>query len=264
MSHRGILAAAIVVLAQTQTACSDRSGESAPRASEPPLYVAVASNFAETARELAQVFERDTGYSALISTGSTGKLYHQIRRGGPYHVFLSADAERPRRLVREGSAKPSSLVTYAVGRLVLWVPSAGAEPDCLQAMLDALPQGPVSIANPVTAPYGLAARQALQHLDMLKSIEDDLVMGENISQAYLFVASGNASSGFIARSQAGDTNGGCALTIDSDTHSPLVQDALITRDHPAAESFMSFIQGPAGRKIISRHGYDLPTEGKNP
>ena len=125
------------------------------------LRVAVASNFMETAADLAEVFENETGIDVRLSSGSTGNLYAQIINGAPYHVFLAADIERPRLLEASGRAVAGSRFTYATGALVVWSWTAR---DCLAALYD--PQaGRIAIANPEIAPYGQAAREFLLGID---------------------------------------------------------------------------------------------------
>ena len=162
-----------------------------------PILVAVASNFAQTAAQLAERFEEQTGTAVRLSSGSTGKLYAQVVNGAPYDVFLAADAARPAILERSGHAVPGSRRTYAIGRLVIYSTRAD---DCLAVLQDP-DAGHIAIANPDTAPYGAAARDFLRQAGLWEAAQPRLVTGENIAQVLQFVASGNAELGFIAHSQ---------------------------------------------------------------
>ena len=160
--------------------------------------VAVAANFKTTLVALAVDFEQSSSHTIELVTGSTGKLYAQIRFGAPYHVFLAADQERPRRLIEEGLAIPESRFTYAQGRLIAWSterfelgPDAFTRADVAR----------VAIANPDLAPYGRAASQVLNKLGVSVAVTPKLVLGENVGQAFAFVATGNAQIGLVSEAQ---------------------------------------------------------------
>ena len=133
------------------------------------IKVAVASNFANTLKEIAAEFQKDTGHQLAITPGATGKFYAQISNGAPFDVFLSADDETPRKLVQEGKAIAASQFTYAIGRLALWSPS----PDLVDKNADILKTDKfkyIAIANAKVAPYGQAAVQTMQKLGVLSKI----------------------------------------------------------------------------------------------
>lgn len=220
-------------------------------------HVAVAANFTEPAQVIAEAFAAATGHEALLSFGSTGQLYAQIVQAAPYEVFLAADAERPARALTEGLAVEGSAFTYAIGRLALW----SAE--------DARPIGPdvlhagdfqrLAMADPATAPYGVAAEETLESLGLLDTLGPKIVRGKNIAQTYQFVETGNAELGFVAHSQVVSQDTGSAWIVDPDLHSPIRQDAVLLatgKDSAAARAFLDFLQGTAARAIIERFGYE--------
>ena len=225
------------------------------------VQVAVAANFSAPMQKIAAEFERDTGHKALISFGSTGKLYAQIKNGAPFDVLLAADDETPARLEREGLAASGSRYTYAIGRLVLW----SAQPGLVDAQGGILKRGGfarLALANPRLAPYGAAAMQTLQSLGVAETLAPKFVQGENIAQTYQFVASGNAQLGFVALSQAyenGRLKGGSAWIVPDTLHRPIRQDAVILehgRDKPAAAALMKYLKSDKARATIRAFGYD--------
>ncbi|NKI34909.1 molybdate ABC transporter substrate-binding protein [Wenzhouxiangella sp. XN79A] len=218
-----------------------------------PLRLAVASNFAEPARRLAEAFEAQTGTTVEISNGSTGKLYHQIRSGAPFHVFLAADRERPTLLAEAGLGRADTLFEYAAGILMLWIPGLAAGEDCLAALPDL--EGRISMANAEIAPYGLAAEQALMSLGLWSRIEPRRVIGENIGQTFLFVSTGNAAAGLIAGSQAVSVDRGCLQEIDADLHEPISQYAVQVAEHPQAPVFVEFLASESSRDLIRGFRY---------
>lgn len=217
------------------------------------LHIAVATNFSEPARQLAALFEEQSGHRSIISTGSTGKLYAHIVNGAPYDVFLAADHRRPMLLEEAGLALANSRFTYAIGRLALW----SRESDYITTGLpDVAGFSHLAIANPQLAPYGEAARETLQAMNMWSAVQAKLVRGESIGQTYQFVASGNARLGFIARSQL-PTQRGSFWLVPQSMHARIEQQAVVLDATPAAQSFVHFLRQPAAQKIIRDSGYDV-------
>lgn len=222
------------------------------------IKVAVAANFTEPAREIATAFEAATGNEVLLSFGSTAKLFTQIANGAPFEVFLAADAKTPDKAEAEGVAVPGTRFTYAVGRLVLYS-SDPALVDGTPAVLSRKRFGKLAIGNPATAPYGAAAVEVMQKLGLYETLKPRLVMGENVGQAYQFVATGNAELGFVSASQVVGAQGS-RWEVPADFHSPLRQDAVLTKagaESEAAKSFLAFLDGEMARAIIARFGYGL-------
>jgi molybdate transport system substrate-binding protein len=223
--------------------------------------VAVASNFADTARSLGALFGEQSGHRLAFSSASTGKLYAQIANGAPFDVFLAADAQRPRLAEQAGLAVGGSRFTYARGRLVLWSnkPSLPAHPH---TYLTEAPFTHLSIANPAIAPYGKAALQVLAHLGIRQKIQHKLLMGDSAAQSFQFVISGNAEAGLLAQSQVLAWRGrkGSTWPIPARYHRPIHQDAvLLTQglDNPAARAFIDFLKTRAARELIAVSGYSV-------
>jgi molybdate transport system substrate-binding protein len=225
------------------------------------LQVAVAANFVPPFREIANEFERTTGHTIQASSGSSGRFYAQIKNGAPFDVFFSADDERPKLLEDEGWAVKGSRFTYAIGRLVLWSPDSTfvTGPETLKTALFRH----LAIANPKTAPYGLAAKQTMTKLGVWDSVQPRIVMGENLGQTIGFIDSGNAEVGFLALSQILDPKikgKGSSWTVPSEYHEPIRQDAvLLTRaqNNPGAKALMEYMRGPGATATIKNYGYDL-------
>ncbi|HET9982190.1 MAG TPA: molybdate ABC transporter substrate-binding protein [Longimicrobiales bacterium] len=223
------------------------------------VHVAVAANFAGVQELLAQRFTRATGYEVRASAGSTGQLYAQARNGAPFDVFLSADAERPRRLELDGLAVPGSRFTYAAGRLALYAPSLDTVRGAPE--LRARRWRHLAIADPKTAPYGAAAQEVLRRLGLAAAVADRLVRGENIGQTLQFVRSGAAELGFVAYSQVLGEPARRYWLVPRSLHAPVMQDAALLRAgaaNPAARAYLRFLRGDEARRIIESHGYDTP------
>ena len=226
------------------------------------VSVAVASNFAAPMQKIAAAFEKDTGHKAVLAFGSTGKFHAQITNGAPFQVLLAADDETPQRLEREGFAMAGTRFTYAIGRLALW----SRLPGRVDGKGDVLRVGGfahIALANPKIAPYGAAAAEVLNGLELTATLTPKFVLGENIAQTYQFVASGNAELGFVALSQVyldGKLAAGSAWVVPATLHAPIRQDAVLLRagkDSAAAAALLAYLRGDKARALIRASGYDL-------
>lgn len=224
--------------------------------------MAVASNFTVPMQKIAAAFERDTGHKALLAFGATGRFFAQVKNGAPFQVLVAADDETPARMEQEGLAVAGTRITYAIGRLVLW----SASPGVVDAQGDILRKGGIqriAIADPRLAPYGRAAVEAMDKLGVGAALQARMVQGENIAQAYQFVASGNAQLGFVALSQvmvAGRMAHGSAWIVPASLHAPIRQDAVLLaggRSQPAATALLAYLRGDTARAIVRAHGYEL-------
>jgi molybdate transport system substrate-binding protein len=232
-----------------------------PPALADQALVAVAANFLAPFRELAIAFETSTGHSLRVVAGSSGNFYSQIKNGAPFDVFFSADMERPKLLGDEGLGVKETRFTYAIGRIVLW--SSNADLIKGEETLRSKKFKRLAIANPKTAPYGVAAMQALQKLELWESVQPQIVMGESIGQTIGFIESGNAQLGFVAMSQVldpGVKGQGSRWDVPTNLHEPIKQDVILLmkgKDNPAAKALLKFMGSPQARKIIEHYGYEL-------
>lgn len=223
--------------------------------------VAVAANFVPPFREVALEFEKATGHTVQVASGASGNFFTQIKNGAPFDVFFSADAERPKLLEDEELAVKGSRFTYAIGRLVLW----SADPNLVKGedTLRSEKFKHLAIANPKAAPYGVAAMQTMQKLEVWESLQPRLVLGESLGQTIGFVESGNAELGFLALSQVLDPKmkgKGGRWDVPSNLHEPIKQDVVLLakgKENPAAKALMEFMGGPQAMAIIERYGYEL-------
>jgi molybdate transport system substrate-binding protein len=234
-----------------------------------PARIAAASDLKFALDQIADAFRRQSGFETHIAYGSSGNFYRQIAAGAPFELFLSADESYVARLAERGLAADAG-TTYAIGRIVLFTPSGSPlhAGDGLDGLRAALADGRVkrfAIANPEHAPYGRAAEQALRHRGLWDAVKPRLVLGENASQAAQFAASGSAQGGLIAHSLALApelASRGQHALIPAEWHEPLRQRmALMAKSGPAARAFYRYLQEPAARSVLRRHGFRMPEEG---
>ncbi|MEP7132074.1 MAG: molybdate ABC transporter substrate-binding protein [Acidobacteriota bacterium] len=205
-----------------------------------------------------------------VTYGSSGNFYSQLANRAPFDLFLSADAEYPRRLIEAGLAVTGSEFLYARGRIVLWVRRDSpleVEKRGLEALLDPAVRR-IAIANPRHAPYGRAAEAALRSAGIYDRCLDRLVLGENVVQTAQFVESGAADAGVIALSLAVAPvlrDKGRFWTVPRDAHPVLEQGGAIlswASDPAAAKAFRDFLIGDRGRAILDRYGFERPAPGR--
>jgi molybdate transport system substrate-binding protein len=222
--------------------------------------VAVAANFSAPMQQIALAFQKDTGHQLKLSFGATGGIYAQIKNGGPFDVFLSADQLTPQKIEAEGLGVPQTRFTYATGQLVLWSKQDGLVDDKGQVLRSKNIQR-IALANPKLAPYGAAALEAMTQLGLLDELKPKLVQGDNIAQTYQFVSTQNAQLGFVALSQVfadGKITSGSGWVLPSSLYKPILQDAILLKngkDNSAAKALMLYIKGDKAKEMIKRFGY---------
>jgi molybdate transport system substrate-binding protein len=232
------------------------------------ITAAAAADMSAALPELVAAYAKKTGQAVRISFGASGNLTNQIRNGAPFDIFFSADEEYPRQLITEGLADKDKIYRYAVGRLVLWVPT-NSPLDLsklgIQALLDPSVKK-ISIASPATAPYGRAAEATLRHFGIYDQVSSRLVVGENISQAAQFVESGNAQAGLIALSHALAPplkDKGRYWTVPLDAYPTLNQAAVVlsrSKQRDAARRFLEYLRTPEATSLLTSYGFSLPAE----
>lgn len=227
------------------------------------VLVAVASNFAQTAAELANDYSQESGVPVKISSGSTGKLYAQMINGAPFDVFLAADKERPRMLEQQGHAVSGSRFTYAIGALAIWSRDEKLRGRDCREVLERGDFERLALANPKTAPYGAAAQEFMIGAGLWGNAEGRAVFGENIAQALQFVATGNVTLGFVAMSQLGHRNlppTTCQWRVPESLYTSLDQQAVLLKraeGSDGARRFMEYLRTDAATEIITRRGYGV-------
>ena len=262
--------AAVALTASLAAVASDpTSALTSPQKPCGTITVAAASDLRDAMNEIAANFEKATGCSVLVSTGSSGNFLSQIENGAPFDVFFSADITYPKKLEAEGLASPGSTYLYAVGQIVLWVGN-DSRLDIGKGFSVLRDPGirKIAIANPQHAPYGRAAEEALRNDGIYDVIKDRLVFGENISQAAQFVESGNADAGILALSLAVSPemkDKGRFWRVSENLYAPIEQGVVViraSRNPQGAQALLDFIKTPATAALLERYGFVLPGKGK--
>ncbi|MEM9669150.1 MAG: molybdate ABC transporter substrate-binding protein [Pseudomonadota bacterium] len=223
--------------------------------------IAVASNFKPAMAEIERSFEEQTGHELSVSFGSTGKIFSQIQFGAPFDVFLSADTQHTDRAIEDGLAIEETAFVYAIGSLVLWSPS---ETDISLPTLSSPSIRKLAMANPASAPYGVAAQETLAYFGMADTITLKRVLGESIGQAFAFVHTGNADAGLVALSQVlqlPDDQNGFYDAVPQEAYRPIEQSAVLLNrgdGNQAAEAFLEYLDSDSAQAIIRQYGYSTP------
>ena len=232
-----------------------------PARAEVPT-VAAAASLRYALDEAAEAFAKAGGIRPRISYAASGNLVQQIRQGAPYGLFLSADEGHVAVLEQAGLTEGGGVI-YAVGRLALAVPPGSKLEPTMAALKAGLADGRVrklAIANPVTAPYGARAVEAMKAAGVWQAAQPRLVTGENIGQAFQFVSAGGADAGFVSFSLALSSGfRGRYQLVPADLHAPLTQEMVLLKGAgPETRRFRDWLLGPAGAAILKRHGYQRP------
>ncbi|MEO6004037.1 MAG: molybdate ABC transporter substrate-binding protein [Opitutus sp.] len=237
----------------------------APAPSASTVSVAAAANLIYVLDALDAAFTRQGDHSVVtIASGASGNLAAQIRNGAPYDVFLSADPVHIRSLIVSGHADEQSFAVFAHGQLVLWTTRPSIRLTEIATAINDTRVNRIAIANPITAPYGAAAKAVLDRLNLWSAAQTRLVFGESIAQTAQFVETGNADIGFVALSLVLAPqlkNKGQWIPVPDELHPPLLQAAVLTErgtKNPAAKRYLAFLRGEEARQILKRFGYLIP------
>jgi molybdate transport system substrate-binding protein len=237
--------------------CGPACRQSKQRSNEPEIIVAAAANLSDSFPELAQEFTRQSGIKVVLSFGGTADLAKQIENGAPFDVFAAADVVHVSALAQKGLITAGTVNAYARGSLVIWMPAGGKIKLDRVEDLDQTAIERIAIAKPDIAPYGQAAIQALQALNLWQKVEPKVVYGMNVSQVKQYVSSGNAEVGFLPRSLVQDGKG-TSLEVDEKLHQPIDQAIGVVHASTRpdeARRFMEFVLSHAGQEILRKHGY---------
>jgi len=249
-----VLNLALFILAALFSSCNYKQANQ-------PITVATAANMQPAMKEIIQQFTKKTGLKCDLIVSSSGKLTAQIVEGAPYDVFISADMKYPTEVFEKGLATEEPEV-YANGKLVLW-----ASKDSINPSIDLLTSDNIkhiAIANPKTAPYGIAAIEVLTHYGIYEKVTSKLVFGESISQTNQFITSQAADIGFTAMSTVMDPamkGKGKWVEVDASTYSPIHQGMVVIKHEgnakESASAFYDYMLTEKAKTILRNFGYSV-------
>ena len=224
------------------------------------LRVAAAADLTRAFGEIARVYEQKTGQKISLIFGSSGQLTQQIENGAPFDVFAAANEQYVDQLDKKGLLLPGTRQLYARGKLVLWTRKGGPALPATLADLVSARYAHIAIANPDHAPYGLAAKQALQASGIWDALQPKLVTGENIQQTYQFAATGNADIALVSRALVSEGTG-LFRPVPDKLYAPLLQAIAGLKGSLQAEparQFVRFVTEGTGRTILKKYGFEMP------
>jgi len=232
-------------------------------ASSGAIKVAAAADLAFAFKEVGAAFEKKTGKKVTFTFGSTGQLAKQISEGAPYDVFAAANVSFVDEVVKAGACDGDTKAMYARGRIVVWTKNGGvAAVAALTDLADAR-FVKIAIANPEHAPYGKAAKQALEAAGLWEAVKSKIVYGENIQQTLQFAQTGNAEAAVAALSLAKVSDEGSYFLIDEKLHKPIDQAIVVCKhgvNQAVGKDFATFVNSEEGRAIMRKFGFLLPNE----
>jgi molybdate transport system substrate-binding protein len=226
------------------------------------LTVSAAADLMPAFEELGSLFKAQTGITVDFNFGSTGQLTQQIEAGAPVDILAAANSSYIDQLAGRDLIVPDTKKLYARGRIVLWTrPDSPLTVDDVHDLTDPAIKR-IAIANPDHAPYGVAAREAMQSAGVWDAVRDKLVLGENVADTLRYATTGNVDVAIVSLSLIIQETGHWTL-IPEDLYAPLDQALAViagTRHEPEARAFAAFVNGEEGRAIMRRYGFLLPGE----
>ena len=226
------------------------------------ITIATAANMQFAMQEITQDFTEQTGIDCEITVSSSGKLVAQIKEGAPYDIFVSADLKFPNELYKSGFTINKPII-YAYGKVVLWTLDKNIQPS-LEILKNSQIKH-IAVANPKTAPYGLAAEEILKKEGLYSEIKQKLVFGESIAQTNQFITTQAAEIGFTAKSVVLSPKGkdiGNWIEIDDTSFTPISQGIVLLKNGTGnknhAQQFFNFLLSAEGSEILNKFGYVIP------
>jgi molybdate transport system substrate-binding protein len=224
------------------------------------ITVAAASDLTAAFEEIGREFEATQNIKVVFVFGSTGMLTRQIENGAPMDLFAAANVAYVNQLEQKGLIVPDTKAIYARGRITLW--TTADSPLKVETVSDLTrPEiKRVAIANPDHAPYGLAAKQALESAGVWESVKPKLVYADNIRQTLQYAETGNVDVSIVALSLSQQSKGRWTL-VPEQLHQPIDQGLAViksTHNEQAARAFASFVTGPRGKEILGKYGFAFP------
>jgi molybdate transport system substrate-binding protein len=228
------------------------------------LKIAAAADLQPVLPALIHQFESQTHKTVEASYASSATLATQIINGGPFGLFLSADVSFPQKVIAAGLGDNAGPVPYARGTLVLWARNdSSVQPLSIDSLRNpSLTK--IAVANPDHAPYGRAAKAAIEKLGLTDTLKSKLVVAENIAQAAQYADSGNAQAGFLSLTSALTprlTSDGKYVTVPEDSYPPLLQGAVVIKGAPNVEEahqFLDFLLSAPIQKELAERGLKAP------
>lgn len=213
-------------------------------------------------KEMGEAFTAETQIPVVFSFAATGTLAEQIRNGGPFDIFASADAYHVDGLIEEDLIEATSRLEFAHGNLVLIVDQGFNGKITKITDLTDPKISRIAVANPAHAPYGIAAIEALRRAGLEQVGEEKIVFGETVHQAAQIVESGNASAGLVAASVV-PADRVLVFEIDRGLYSPIIH--VLGVRHGSLKSaeanrFITFLLSPEGQNLLEKHGFYIPQE----
>lgn len=195
--------------------------------------------------------------SINFTIGSAGKSYAQLQNGMNFDIFFSADRFYAQ-AIYENKQAINPPITYAYGVLTLY----SLDKNFLKSDLSTLKNKDVkkiALANPRVSPYGKASSEIIKKY-YKDSLDNKIVLGENVAQAAHFVDSGAAEIGFVpyALLKNSKTAKGSYVIIDSKLHKPLEHCFVVTKNgekKALAKEFADFVLSQKGKEIIESYGF---------
>jgi molybdate transport system substrate-binding protein len=222
------------------------------------VTVAAASDLAKAFEEVGKAFQKKTGIKPVFRFGSSGLLAQQVRELAPFDVYASANVAFVDQVIESGACLPDSRQLYAVGRIVVW--SRNHQITSLAELAE--PRfHKLSISHPEHAPYGKAAKEALESVGVWDQVKGKVVFGENVRQTLQWAQTGDVDASIVALSLATVTEGGNMFAIDEKLHQPLLQALAVCKHGGAADNgraFAAFVSSPEGVAIMRQFGFALP------
>jgi molybdate transport system substrate-binding protein len=257
------LAAFVLTLLTAVISLSQPSFAQQAPASKPGPVIFAAASMKTALDAIAAEFAKKTGDATKISYASSAVLAKQIEQGAPADIFISADLKWMDYLDKIKLLKPGTRRNLLGNALVLVEPAdATATLKITEGfpLATALDGGKLAVCTVSSCPAGVYGKEALEKLGVWKDIEPKLAQADNVRNALMLVARGEAKFGIVYATDAKAEPKVKVVDIFPEaSHTPVVYPIAIltTSSNPDAADFAAFLTSQIGVKILTEQGFTV-------
>ena len=257
MTKRTIWTHMAVALAMAVSTLSPARGLAETK---PPLVLAAAS-LQESLTAAADAWTKKGHAKPTISFAASSALARQIDAGAPADLFISADEPWMDDVQKNGFVAAGTRLSFLANRLVLIAPASSHASIAIKpgfALVQALGDGKLAMADPDSVPAGKYGKASLTALGVWPQVQDKVVRGDSVRAALAFVERGEAPFGIVYETDAKASKGVRIVGVFPETsHPPITYPIarLTSASSPDAEGFRRFLISGTGRAIFKGYGF---------
>jgi molybdate transport system substrate-binding protein len=230
---------------------------SAPRTLSGNVSVFAAASLTDALKEIASIYQKQSGDRILFNFGASSVLARQIEEGAPADLFFSADEAKMDALQKKGLVVASTRQSRLSNRLVIVVARNEGAP--VRKPEDLLNVKRLALGEPSTVPAGIYARKYLQRKGLWDGLTEKIVPTDNVRAALAAVEAGNVDAAIVYKTDAAITRNAKVVFEVPTAEAPSISYplALLTSgaNNEAAQSFLKQLNSKEATQVFEKFGF---------